>query len=172
MKNQTWSILAAATLTISAAAAVHASDAAQTVANTIQSELGVFVYPKSDQDSATQAKDTVECYESAKQRSGIDPKAPPPEAAEVEQARGGAVKGSARGAARGAAIGGIAGDAGKGASVGAAGGAMRGRQAQKQAGASAQQQANEQAAAAATEQKATFNKAFGACMDARNYSVK
>lgn len=165
-------IVTASALTLSATTAAHASDAALTVANTIQSELGVFVYPKGDQDSATQAKDTVECYESAKERSGIDPKAPPPEAAQVEEQHGGALKGAARGAARGAAIGGVAGDAGKGASVGATGGAMRGRHAQKKANESAHQQAEADAAAAAEQQKGTFNKAFSACMDARDYSVK
>jgi hypothetical protein len=173
MKKQIWATLAASALAILPPAAVQASDAAQTVADTIQSDLGVFVYPKADQDSAAQAKDTVACYESAKQRSGIDPKAPPPEAGQVEAQKGGAVKGAARGAARGAAVGEIANDdAGKGASVGAAGGAMRGRKKQKQANAAAQQQAEQQAAAAAAEQKATFNKAFSACMDARDYSVK
>ena len=48
---------------------------------------------------------------------------------------------------------------------------MRGRQHQKQANANAQQQAEQQAAAAGAEMKATFNRAFSACMDARNYSV-
>ena len=172
MQKLIWTILAALALATSATGEARADDAAMTVATTIQNNLGVFVYPKGEQDSATQAKDTVECYESAKERSGIDPAAQPPEAEPAEQQGGGAVKGAARGAARGAAIGGVAGDAGKGASVGATGGAMRGRQQQKKANANAQQQAEQQAAAAAAEQKATFNKAFGACMDARNYSVK
>jgi len=172
MTRQICVILAVSALVITATGEVRADDAAMTVATTIQNNLGVFVYPKGEQDSATQAKDTVECYESAKGRSGIDPAAPPPEAAPVEQQGGGAVKGAARGAARGAAIGGVAGDTGKGASVGATGGAMRGRKQQKAANANAQQQAEAQAAAAAEEQKATFNKAFSACMDARNYSVK
>ena len=173
MNQRIWAMLTATAVAISAAApAVQANDAATTVSNTIQTELGVFVYPKAEQDSAAQANDTVECYDSAKQRTGIDPKAPPPAVEAPEAQAGGAVKGAARGAARGAAIGGIAGDASKGASVGAAGGAMRGRQQQKKASANAQQQAEQQAAAAAAERKATFNKAFGACMDARNYSVK
>ena len=60
-----------------AATAAHAEDAAVTVSNAIQTELGVFVYPKAEQDAGAQAKDTVECYNSAKQRTGIDPKAAP-----------------------------------------------------------------------------------------------
>jgi hypothetical protein len=34
--------------------------------------LKLAVLAKDKQDSATQAKDTVECYDSAKQRTGID----------------------------------------------------------------------------------------------------
>ncbi|MBW2696863.1 MAG: hypothetical protein JRE70_10355 [Deltaproteobacteria bacterium] len=173
MIQRTFAILAATAVAISAVAVeAQTNDAATTVSNTIQTELGVFVYPRGEQDSTAQAKDTVECYESAKQRTGIDPKAPPPAVEEPEQQKGGAVKGAARGAARGAAIGAVADDTSKGASVGATGGAMRGRQQQKQANAQAQQQAEQQATAAAGEQKATFNKAFSACMDARDYSVK
>ena len=157
---------------LGAASAALAEDAAVTVSKKIEAELGVYVYPKADQDAAAQAKDTVECYSSAQERTGIDLSAPPPAVEAPEQASGGAVKGAARGAARGAAIGGIAGDAGKGAGIGAAGGAMRGRGKQKQANANDAQQAEQQAAAAAADQKATFNKAFSACMDARDYSVK
>ena len=42
----------------------------------VSSQLGVFVYPKNKQDQARQAKDENECYNSAKQQSGIDPAAP------------------------------------------------------------------------------------------------
>ena len=74
---------------------VQANDAATTVRTTIQSELGVFVYPKGEQDAATQAKDTVKCYDSAKTKTGIDLKAPPPATEAPEQQKGGAVKGAA-----------------------------------------------------------------------------
>ena len=49
---------------------------------------------------------------------------------------------------------------------------MRGRQQQKAANTQAQQQAEQQAAAAETDRKETFSRAFGACMNAREYSVK
>jgi hypothetical protein len=165
--------LAAALLGIALSAnAASAQSPTTATSDTIQTELGVFVYPKGDQDAETQAKDTTECYDSAKQRTGIDPNAPPPEAKAPPPKKGGAVKGAARGAAGGAAIGAIVDDTSKGASAGAAAGAMKGRQQQKKANATAQQQAQQQAAATAAEQKETFNRAFGACMDARNYSVK
>jgi len=157
---------------LAAAVPAQDNDAATSVSNTIQSELGVFVYPKGKQDAATQAKDTVECYDSAKAKTGIDLKAPPPATEAPEQQKGGAVKGAARGAARGAAIGAVADDTSKGAKVGSTGGAMRGRQQQKAANTQAQEQAEQQATAAETDRKETFNRAFGACMDAREYSVK
>lgn len=160
-------------------------------------DIGVFVFPKAGQSGDQQLKDETECYGAAKQQSGIDPKAPPPatksadqKAAEqkaaaesVETPKGGRVKGAARGAAGGAAIGAIAGDAGKGAGAGAVAGTMRGGAQQRQATAAAKQQAAKETAAkqqkeeeatkqAHAEGLDTFQRAFEACMDARNYSVK
>jgi hypothetical protein len=160
-------------------------------------DIGVFVFGKNGQTSDQQLKDESDCYGAAKQQSGIDPKAPAAagKTAEQKQAEqkaaadnaetpsGGRVKGAARGAAGGAAIGAIAGDAGKGAGAGAVAGTMRGGMKQREASAAAKKEA---AAKVAAEQKAeeertklahaegldTFQRAFAACMDARNYSVK
>lgn len=160
-------------------------------------DIGVFVFGKNSQSPDQQLKDESDCYGAAKQQSGIDPKAPAAagKTAEQKQAEqkaaadnadtpsGGRVKGAARGAAGGAAIGAIAGDAGKGAGAGAVAGTMRGGMTQRQASAAAKKEA---AAKVAAEQKAeeernklahaegldTFQRAFAACMDARNYSVK
>src|SRR5215467_9562545 len=161
--------------------------------------IGVFAYPKNNQNSDQQLKDENECYGSAQQQSGVDPQAPPPAApsAQEQQAaqqqaaqqagkdapKGGAVKGSAKGAAGGAAIGAIAGDAGTGAAIGATAGAVAGRRAQKKAAKASQQQAAQQTAQAQQQQQTqataqhqqqldTFKRAFSACMDARGYSVK
>ncbi|HIF98431.1 MAG TPA: hypothetical protein EYQ54_15650 [Myxococcales bacterium] len=138
----------------------------------VESTLGVYVYPKAKQDAATQASDSRSCYDSAKERTGIDPTAPPPPVQPVAKQRGGAVKGAAGGAARGAAIGAIFDEAGDGAAAGAVGGAMRGRRGQRKAHAAAEEQAVQQAKAAGEERKETFNRAFSACMDARDYSVQ
>jgi hypothetical protein len=151
-----------------------ASPKAQT-ATTQQSpaaRLGVFPYPKKNQNAGQQQKDENECYGWAKQQTGIDPAAPPPPPAEAKQAKGGGAKGAAGGAAGGAAIGAIAGDAGKGAAIGATAGAVRGRRQQKKANKQAEGQA--QAAAGQQQQQTldTFKKAFGGCMDGRGYSVK
>ena len=138
----------------------------------IESILGVFVYPKAKQDAATQASDSRSCYDSAQERTGIDPTAPPPAPEPVAKKRGGAVKGAAGGAAWGAAIGAIFDEAGDGAAAGAVGGAMRGRRSQKKAHAAAEEQAAQQAKATAEERMSTFKRAFSACMDARDYSVQ
>jgi hypothetical protein len=159
--------------------------------------IGMFAFPKNGQSADQQLKDESECYGLAKQRTGIDAQAPPPrglsedekKAAQQEaannakQVHGARVGGAARGAAGGAAIGAIAGDAGKGAAAGAVAGTMRGGMAQRSANAQSKQQAAAQTAAAqkkAEEQLLaqhqegldTFQRAFAACMDARNYSVK
>jgi hypothetical protein len=159
--------------------------------------IGMFAFPKNGQSADQQLKDESECYGMAKQRTGIDAQAPPPQgpseeekkaaqqaaAANAPQAQGGRVRGAARGAAGGAAIGAIAGDAGKGAGAGAVAGTMKGGMTQRQTNAQTKQQAAAQTAAAqkkAEEQMLrehqegidTFQRAFAACMDARNYSVK
>ena len=160
-------------------------------------QIGVFAFPKNGQDADQQLKDESECYGMAKQRTGIDAQAPPPQGlsedekkaaqqqagANAPKAQGGRVRGAARGAAGGAAVGAIAGDAGKGAAAGAVVGTMKGGAAQRSANAQSQQQAAAQTAAAQKKAEEemlrqhqegidVFQRAFAACMDARNYSVK
>jgi hypothetical protein len=171
----------------------------ETTASSPAKSIGMFAYPKNQQNTDQQLKDETDCYSSAKQQTGVDPQAPSPTAPTAEEQKatqeqaakpatgstpkGGAVKGSAKGAAGGAAIGAIAGDAGTGAAIGATAGAVRGRRqqkkAQKQAGqqaaqqtAQAQQQSHAQATGEYQERLNTFKRAFSACMDARGYSVK
>jgi hypothetical protein len=130
-------------------------------------------YPAKGQSQSQQSNDRSQCQQWAKENTGVDPvmlaqqaNQPPP-----QQAAGGRVRGGAGGAAAGAAMGAIAGDAGKGAAMGAVGGAMIGGAKQRQANrANAnQQQANSQQA---SQQMATFNKAVGACMSGRGYTVQ
>jgi hypothetical protein len=161
--------------------------------------IGMFAYPKNQQNADQQLKDESECYGSAKQNTGVDPQAPLPAgpSAQQEQAaqqqaaqqakqdvgKGGTVKGAAGGAAGGAAIGAIAGDAGKGAAIGATVGAISGRRKQRTAEEKAKEQATQQTAQAQQQAQAqaqsqqkgasdTFKRAFSACMDARGYSVQ
>jgi hypothetical protein len=144
--------------------------------------LGLFVYPGSGQDAAKQGQDENECYLWARGQTGIDPTAPPTQAAAPDAPKGGAVKGAARGAARGAAVGAISDerhigdegslDAGEGAAAGAAVGAAKGRRAQKKAGKQAEAQAQQAAQTQDAQKKDTFKKAWGACLEGRGYSVK
>jgi hypothetical protein len=137
--------------------------------------VGLFVYPQKSQDAALQGKDEGECYDSAKQQSGIDPAnlaASTQPAQAPKTPSGGGAKGAAGGAAAGAAVGAITGDAGEGAAIGATAGAVHGRRQQKKAKKQAQQQAQTQQASAQQQNLDSFKRAMSACLDARGYSVK
>lgn len=138
------------------------------------SALGVYVYPRNKQDKAQQQKDEAECYAWSRERTGIDPAAPPESTSQAaaKSPKGGGVKGAAGGAAAGAAIGAVAGDAGEGAAMGATAGAIRGRRTQRKAQKQAEKQAQANAQAAQKQRLDEFRKAFSACLDARQYSVK
>jgi YmgG-like glycine-zipper protein len=170
-----------------AAAAPAAAAPAPAASQSLSSSLGLFVFPAKNQDATQQSGDEAACYGWAKSQTGIDPMnitAPQPDSqASQEQAAntggGERVRGAARGAAAGAAIGAIAGDAGQGAAVGAAAGTMAGgaakRRGKQQAAAQQQQEqaaAAQQQQAAIAQQKATYNKAFSACIEGKGYTVK
>ena len=120
-------------------------------------------------------KDKSECYSWAKQQTGFDPmqagsgSQPPPPA---QPSGGERLRGAARGAAVGAVVGEIANDdAGKGAAAGAAGGAMIGGM-QKRGKQRQQAQAQQQQSAAVSQKQNDYNRAFGACLEGRGYTVK
>ena len=139
----------------------------------------MFIYPKGGQSNEQLEKDKYDCYQWAKKQTGFDPmevpraSAPPPK---QEPKKGGALRGVLGGALLGAAVGEIANDdAGKGAAIGAAagglfGGARRHKQV-KQQEAEEQQWANEQAAQYSSRRN-SYNRAFAACLEARDYTVK
>jgi len=129
------------------------------------------IYPAKGQSAEQQQKDDGECYGWAKANTGIDPAAvasqPPPPSAPA--AGGGErVRGAARGAVGGAAIGAIAGDTGEGAAIGAVAGTMAGGHRARQSQAAQQQGAQQ----AKQDQINTFERAYGACMEGRGYTVK
>ncbi len=134
----------------------------------------LMIYPAQGQSQQQVEKDKYECYTWAKQQTGFDPMQagsgtqPPPQGQPVGGER---VKGAARGAAVGAVAGGIAGDAGKGAAAGAAGGAMVGGMQQRDKKRQ-QAQAQQQQDAAIAKKQSDYNRAFGACMEGRGYTVK
>lgn len=133
-----------------------------------------IIYPARGQSAQKQNSDTAECQLWAKQSTGIDPVAIAQQGANqpaAPQQQGGALRGAAGGAALGAMGGAIAGDAGKGAAIGAVTGTVIGgvRQRRRNEAAAGQQQANNQQA---SQQMATFNRAVGACMTGRGYTVQ
>lgn len=132
----------------------------------------VFIYPQQGQSKEQQQKDEWECYSWGKQQTGFDPMArPTATSAPPEQRSSGVVGGAARGAAGGAIGGAIAGDAGKGAAIGAAAGGMIGgmrrRQDQRR-----RQDWEQQQAAQYNQRRSEYNRAFGACMSGRGYTVR
>lgn len=145
----------------------------------VGAQSDVFLYPKKGQSTEQQQTDKMECASWANQQTGFNPTTPAPTpdqfASGQPATEGGVVKGAARGAAVGAVGGAIAGDAGKGAAVGAGagavGGGIRRRGARREA-----EQTSEQAYQAAlsqyNEQRATYQRAWTACLEGRDYTVK
>ena len=130
-----------------------------------------FVYPKNDQTTEQQEKDKSECYNWAKGETGFDPQAqyrtetPPP--SQSSGADGSVVRGAARGAVLGEII---DDDAGKGAAAGAAVGAMRRRDRQRQEQQNYDQW-EQQETAKYNEKRSRYDRAYKACLEARDYSV-
>jgi hypothetical protein len=137
-----------------------------------------IIYPAKGQDQQQMEKDKFECYGWAKGQTGFDPmvvpqaSTPPP----AKQApKGGVVKGAAGGAAVGAAVGSLSGEAGKGAAAGAVAGGMVGgmrRAGQNKQQEAAEQQWAQQQAAEYSQKRNTYNRAYGACLEGRGYTVK
>jgi hypothetical protein len=134
--------------------------------------FGQYIYPSKGQSPEQQNRDRYECHTWAVQQTGFDPTRPqtaqapsaPPPGAPI-------VKGAARGAAVGAVGGAIAGDAGRGAAAGAAmGGLLGGMKRMDQAKAHSQQEAQQQNINA--QQQAAYNRALGACLEGRGYTVR
>ncbi len=128
-------------------------------------------YPAKGQGQEQMEKDKYQCYGWAKKQTGFDPMQPQAQPQTSSRPRSSAVRGAAGGAALGAAGGAIAGDAGKGAAIGAAtggiiGGARMRRERQQEADMQQQQ------AAAYSNERGGYNRAYAACMEGRGYTVR
>ncbi len=161
---------------------------AENGSNSLASTLEIYVFPADGQAAEQQSKDEVECYNWAVSNTGSDPfdlqKENEQVAAEIEQqvaqtqaaTQGAGARGAVRGAAAGAIIGEVSGgDAGDSAAIGAAVGAVSARRRSRAAKANAEQQAQAQQAAQAEKAKVdsgNFKKAFGVCLEAKDYMVK
>lgn len=141
----------------------------------IAKSLGLVVYPAKGQTPGQQSVDEQECYTWSKSQTGIDPQAPAPVAttpAESRPAGGQRVRSAARGAAAGAVVGEVANnDADEGAKVGAAVGVVAGGRQKREDKRAHEQQSQDQAQAAQIEQRETFKKALGTCMQGRGYTT-
>lgn len=126
---------------------------------------GPMIYPAQGQTPDQMSRDRYECHMWAVQQSSYDPTSGAGSQSSAPQGSLGreTLRGGARGAAAGAAIGAIAGDAGKGAAIGAVGGGLKRRFDQKDAN---------RASAGANPAEDNYNRALGACMSGRGYSVQ
>src|SRR5215510_3954257 len=148
-----------------------------------------YFYPMRGQSPQKEESDKGQCYAWAVQQTGFDPAnprvatpAPPPSYYGQPQAQqGGMLRGAAGGAALGAAGGAIGGNAGEGAAIGAGVGVLFGglrrMRFEEQEQQEQQMQMRQQQAYAAQQQNAlaqgrtNYERAFGACMSGRGYSV-
>lgn len=141
----------------------------------------LIIYPAKGQSNEQMEKDKFECYSWAKGQTGFDPmqvptaSAPPPQKQSDGSVAGSTIKGAAGGALLGAGIGAIAGNTGKGAAIGAvSGGVLGGARSskQKKQDEQAQQQWEQQQAAEYSQKRNSYNRAYGACLEGRGYTVK
>jgi len=143
-----------------------------------------IVYPAKGQSQDQMERDKYECYNWAKKESGFDPMkmptatAPPPSKQARSSTAGGAVKGGVGGGLLGAGVGAIAkGKKGakKGALIGGLSGGVIGgarSSAQQKQDRRARKKWEKQQANQYMHQRNTYNRAFGACMQGRGYTLQ
>lgn len=129
-----------------------------------------FVFPTNGQTPEQQEQDDYVCYKWAKQQTGYDPQHPALASAPPPPSGGGALRGAMGGAALGAIGGAIGGNAGKGAAIGAGIGGAMGMMRQRRAELEYQEKV-QQAEAQNQETRATFDRAYKTCMEAKGYKV-
>jgi len=157
-----------------------------TTTKTLAESIKVYVFPQKGQTSTQQAVDEAQCYSWAVKETGNDPFQLQKKAEVLEQRQAAASQqaaappagyggaGAVKGAAAGALFGAIGGSAGTGAAIGAATGFIGGRiRARQQQAAAAEHSEKTAAKQQATQgQIDEFKRAFGACLEGKNYIVK
>ena len=134
----------------------------------------LMIFPNDGQSAEQQEEDKFACYNWAKGESGFDPMAPPT-ATEPPPQEGAQKGGAGKGMVRGAAVGGIVGDSSKSARRGAAAGATVGgmrRQDQKKKEAAERQQWEQEQQRIYAENRNRYNRAYAACLEGKNYTVR
>lgn len=130
------------------------------------------IYPAKGQGGVQQDRDKYECYDWARKQSGFDPLQALPTAVAAAPNTTSELSGMVKGAATGAAVGELTrNDAGRGAAIGVLGASLLAR-AQEAKAAQTKQQQMAQQQSARSQQRSLYERAFGACMEARGYTVK
>ena len=129
----------------------------------------LYIYPQRGQSFDQQAVDKAECQRWATEQTGYNPATPPPPPMAAAP-QGGMFRGAFGGAALGAIGGAIGGDGGKGAAIGAGVGGLFGSFRRMRA---MEEEQAQMASYHAQTSQATggFNRAYGACLRGRGYSV-
>ncbi len=137
-----------------------------------------YIFPNKGQGSEQMEKDKYECYTWAEGQTGFDPMqtpkttTPPPKQGAKQ---GGLLRGGAKGAAVGAAVGSLSGDMGEGAKYGAVAGGLIGgmrRRGQVKQQQQAEQQWGQEQANAYAQKRNGYNRAYTACLEGKDYTVK
>ena len=134
----------------------------------------LMIFPNTDQSPEQQEQDKFVCYGWAKDQAGFDPMTPPTatEPPPQEQAKkGGVGRGLVRGAAVGQIVGGDSKSTRRGAAAGVAIGGMR-SQDQKRKEAQAREQWEQEQVRIYTENRNRYNRAYAACLEGKNYTVR
>ena len=135
----------------------------------------LMVFPNADQTAEQKQQDEFTCYNWAKGETSFDPMAvptatePPPQESAAKQ--GGVARGAVRGAAVGQVIGGDSDSTKSGAAAGALVGGMR-RNDQKRKEQAEQQQWEQEQAQIYAENRNRYNRAYAACMEGKDYTVR
>ena len=142
------------------------------VTTSVADELMIF--PSADQTPEQQEQDQFTCYRWAKDKSDFDPMVPPTATEpppKQQRKKGGIGRGLLRGAAIGAIVGDSSDSARKGAAAGALIGGMR-RQDQKRKEEAARQQWEKEQQHIYAENRNRYNRAYTACLEGKNYTVR
>ena len=134
------------------------------------SQAEMFIFPQQGQSPQQQEMDQFTCYKWAKEKTGFDPNQVAQATVAPAPQRGGILGGAMGGAALGAIGGAIAGNAGEGAAIGAAVGGLGGGMRQRRANEEAQMRQQE-AIAQQNQNRQTFDRAYGVCLEAKGYKV-
>ena len=131
----------------------------------------LFIYAAQGQSQDQQDLDEVQCRRFATERTGFDPMRTPTATTRQPEQQGGAGRGAVRGALLGTAVGAIAGDTRQGAAIGAASGGLMGGMRRRDSNRQQDQWA-QQESANYQRSRSEFNRAFGACLEGRGYTVR